>query len=1179
MPDLPNPAAALIPGSRLGRYRIDEFLGAGGMGSVFRAHDTTLERPLAIKVLNADVSDVFAKERLLREARSASALNHPNICTVYEVGEEAGRAFIAMEYVDGPTLSAQLALGPMALDDVMQHGIEIADALSHAHGRKIVHRDLKAGNAILSSTGRLKLVDFGLARRLAPLVADAANTPTLTSSGTVAGTPYAMAPEQVRGEPADERSDVWSLGVLLFEMLTGARPFANPVLAELFTAILRDPYRPLLHSGVSAPLRTVIDTCLAKEAKGRYQRADDVLLALREIAQQSASSPSRSAASKLVDAAPAGSPLPRPPLLERATGEFVFVGRERERSQLAEGWARAKHGRRQLLLLGGEAGIGKTRLSLEFVRDCADENATVLVGRCDEEALVPYQPFVEALSWYARVCPEQDLHAALAAAGGAGELGPFVGDFLVRVPHLPPPTPMNAQGQRYRLFETVTALLAAASKVFPVVLLLDDLHWADKPTLSLLRHIVRASDPAALCIVGTYRESELGAAHPLTELLADLRRERDVIRLSLTGLERSDVATLVETRASADVSSMLTGQLTDSTGGNPFFVGEMLRHLGETGELTGTTLGLPEGVREVIGRRVSRLSDGCTRAITLASVLGREFDLDVLEALGDLSEDELLDAVDEARRAQLVDEAPGRPGRYSFHHALIRDTLYGGLAASRRQRLHRRAGEALERLTAGRPAPPLADLAYHFFHAAQSAVTDKAADYATRAGDRMAEALAHEEAMRFYDLALLATNAQPAGATLERQLVSLQRRRGRAFGNLGQWAQQRAALEEALAHLEAEAADERCEILSELSQACFWLFDIPSLERASSEALGLAERLGREDVAANSMGWLARCRQAGGGVLDAIETDRVTIARFGSLAQVSHSIGSAALYWAGRGNAAVAVAAQAAQMADTSHDATFTMNALSHYALSLAAVGRYADAISVFARAQAFGRKYGALPLLARVTSMSAGFRLGLGDLDGAEAIQREARELAQKVNFPPSIVSPGIDLLLIAARRGEPGSVEKLFEETVAATKKTPVWHGWLWDVRICQVRAELAFARGEWDSARLEATEGIGQSRMCGRRKYEALGLMTRAGALRRLGRMQEAVVDAHQAVAVARSTEDPALLLQALDLLLQIEGNDSLAKEAGDIHRHIVAALPDGDLRQCFNAWEVAGRIQKL
>ena len=214
------------------------------------------------------------------------------------------------------------------------------------------------------------------------------------------------------------------------------------------------------------------------------------------------------------------------------------------------------------MLLSGEPGIGKTRLSLEFARRCADEQAHVLAGRCDEEALIPYQPFVEALSWYARSCPEPDLRAALAEGGGGGELGPFVPDFLARIPDLPPPTPMNAQGQRYRLFETVNALLAAMSQTFPVLLLIDDLHWADKPTLSLLRHIVRGSDPAALCLIGTYRESELVAGHPLCELLADLRREQAVTRVSLGGLERQQVRVLVETVASSVVSSS-TGEAAD----------------------------------------------------------------------------------------------------------------------------------------------------------------------------------------------------------------------------------------------------------------------------------------------------------------------------------------------------------------------------------------------------------------------------------------------------------------------------------------------------------------------------------------------------------------------------------------------------------------------------------------
>ena len=707
-------------------------------------------------------------------------------------------------------------------------------------------------------------------------------------------------------------------------------------------------------------------------------------LALEKVADD-LSSRSRSVA------VPAGTPLPPPLLLARADGEFAFVGRERERQQIGEVWKRAKLGRRQLLLMAGEPGIGKTRLSLEFARTCADEHATVLVGRCDEEALVPYQPFVEALGWYARVCPEADLHAALAAAGGGGELGPFVTDFLVRVPELPPPMPMNAQGQRYRLFETVNALLAATSKAFPVLLILDDLHWADKPTLSMLRHIVRGSDPAALCIVGTYRENELGEAHPLAELLADFRREQDVTRLSLTGLEPVQVGRLVETLASPEVSSRLAEQMTDSTGGNPFFVAEMLRHLRETGALAELregsleSTGLPEGVREVISRRVSRLSEGCRRAMTLASVLGREFDVDVLEALGDLSEDELLDAIDEARRAQIIDEVPGRPGRYSFHHALIRDTFYGGLAASRRLRLHRRAGEALERLTAHKrrrrwptwpttsfkPHPPASPIKLPTTRLApatgwptRSRTRRPPGSTIWRSGARLAAGGTRDRAAASRDSAPSragvrqprAVGAAASGARAGARPPE----RGRSRGALRDPRRAEPGLLLALRHSVARARVHRS------PEPC--------------------RTLGRKDLAANSMGWLARCRQAGGGLIDAIEMDRATIARFGAAAKVSHSFGSAALYWAGRGTEAVAVARAGGAMAETSHDATFTMNALSHYGLNLAAVGRYAEAIRVFARAQEFGRKYGALPLLARATSMSAGFRLGLGDLDGGEA-------------------------------------------------------------------------------------------------------------------------------------------------------------------------------------------------
>ena len=196
-----------------------------------------------------------------------------------------------------------------------------------------------------------------------------------------------------------------------------------------------------------------------------------------------------------------------------------------------------------------------------------------------------------------------------------------------------------------------------------------------------------------------------------------------------------------------------------------------------------------------------------------------------------------------------------------------------------------------------------------------------------------------------------------SSSALKRQWVDIQRRRGRAFGNFGQWAQQRAALEQALEHLQPDQKQERCEILSDLGQTYFWLFDIPSLERVSIEALSLAQELGRDDLAASAMGWLARCRQAGGNVLEAIEMDGATIDRFGSAARVALSLGSVALYWAGRGSAAVALGARAVEQTVHSSDATFTMYSLSHYAISLAAVGRYADAARVFAEGEAFARK------------------------------------------------------------------------------------------------------------------------------------------------------------------------------------------------------------------------------
>ena len=889
--------------------------------------------------------------------------------------------------------------------------------------------------------------------------------------------------------------------------------------------------------------------------------------------------------SERASAQPGGEPLPLAPALV-AMSRTTFIGRQTELGTMTAVWQRVAQGALGVILLRGEAGIGKTRLCTEFARACSEQGSNVLLGRCDEQTLVPYQPFVEALSWYARTCPKPELVADLSAAGGGAELGPLIPDLMRRLPDLPPAPLMNPEGQRFRLLEAVRALLTVVSASHPTLIVLEDLHWADQPTLLLLRHLVRLATPARLCIIATFRETDLNPTHPLWATLADLPREADVTRLSLGGLCQEGVRGILESVAGGSAPAQLVKMMTVSTGGNPFFVGEMSRHLLETGVLT--TLGrpsaeapiarlaLPEGVKDVLRHRLSRLTADCNTALRLAAVVGQEFGINVLEALGDLTEDRLLDAIDEAVRARILQEPNQIPGRFEFVHALIRETLYGDLSALRRSRLHRRVGEVLERLAGDRPNPPYADLAHHFVRSASVDTADKAIEYATRAGDRAVEALAHEEATQLYALALQAIDVKHGGAGDDGRRVALHQRRATAFGALGQWALQKAEIEIARRHVRPQEIELRAELALMLADAGFYLLDVHFVERVASEALELAEQTGRDDVTAGAIAWLARCRQALGDLEAAIEMDRVAARRSDGRSRVVLMHGALTLYLAGRSAEASTDSERSVEIARASHDTSQIMYALPHCGLVLGSVGRYAEASRIFNEARAFGRRFGVLPPLARATSMAGGHHLAVFDFDGARALQLEAREIARSVGFAPTIVSAGIDLLLIAARTFDPGSVEDLLQRTSEEAARTPGWHEWLWRLRLCQARAELALAREEHPAAVQFATESLDQSRARKRPKYEALGLITRARALQRLGRTRDAVPDAQRAMTVARNLDDPALLLQAIGVAIAIEGDDALVTEARALCDVISTALPDDPMRLQFQRSEPVRQI---
>ena len=434
----------------------------------------------------------------------------------------------------------------------------------------------------------------------------------------------------------------------------------------------------------------------------------------------------------------------------------VFVGRQPEIDTLSGLWTLAVEGSLRTALLSGEPGIGKTRLAAELARRAHADGAVVLFGRCDEDLGVPFQPFSEALNSYVQACPTMEL--ASQAGRGAGDLARLIPDLGERLLGIRPTNIGDSEEQRDRLFEAVTRLLAGASQVRPVLVVLDDLHWAARPTLLMLRHLLRHREPMRLLVLGTYRDTELDRAHPLSQVLADLRREPvQVERLRLRGLDADAVSAYVAaTGGQADETGSVefSHTLYESTEGNPFFIGEVLRHLVESGlarhengrwvaAADFADVGLPEGVKDVITRRLSRLSEAANRALAGASVVGATFSLAVLEH-AELAgnPDELLDALEEALHAGLISETG--PASYSFTHALIRQTLYGELTSTRRVRLHRRIGEAIERA-------PGADqhveaLAHHFAEAALDGQIAKAADYALAAGQKALDRLDPEEA-------------------------------------------------------------------------------------------------------------------------------------------------------------------------------------------------------------------------------------------------------------------------------------------------------------------------------------------------------------------------------------------------------------------------------------------------
>jgi DNA-binding SARP family transcriptional activator len=447
---------------------------------------------------------------------------------------------------------------------------------------------------------------------------------------------------------------------------------------------------------------------------------------------------------------------------ERAATELAvgptrvaFVGRERELAELDAGLEDAFARRGRLFLLAGEPGIGKSWLSDELMTRARARGATVLVGRCWEAGGAPaYWPWIQSLRAYLGEVEPETLRTQLGA--GAGEVAQLLPELRSLFPEFLEPPALESEGARFRLFDAVASFLRSAAQTRPLVLVLDDLHAADQPSLLLLQFVAREIGQSRLLVLCAFRNVDPTLRDPLISALAELVREPHTTQIELAGLGEPEVAAYVELSTGMEPSPRLVQTVHDETEGNSLFIAEVVRLLEAEGRLADPDahLRIPPSVRSVIGQRVGRLSEDCRRLLVPAAVMGREFGLEALARLSELDRDELLGVLDEAMAERVVGEVPRAPGRLRFGHALIRDTLYDDLTPARRIQFHQEVGEALEAVYAADLDSHLAELAHHFFAAAPAGVAGKAIDYGRRGGDRAASQLAYEEAVRLYEMAL-----------------------------------------------------------------------------------------------------------------------------------------------------------------------------------------------------------------------------------------------------------------------------------------------------------------------------------------------------------------------------------------------------------------------------------------
>jgi serine/threonine protein kinase/tetratricopeptide (TPR) repeat protein len=1051
-------------------YRLLSKIDSGGMGEVYKAEDTRLGRTVAIKLLLDAVNQKpVARRRFLQEAQSASALNHPNIVTIYAIEEADGLDFIVMEFVEGRNLKTLIHDdGALPLTRLLDIGIQTADALEAAHEINLIHRDIKSANILVTPRGQAKVLDFGLAKLIRTVAdrvdGDAPTLTNLTDEGTVLGTAAYMSPEQTRGQVLDGRSDIFSLGCVLYEAATRSLPFAGPsMLAIMHDIATTDPPSPSrVRPELPHEFDLIVERALAKDKDGRYSSAAEMSQALKSLR-----------------ATFTGDWLGTPIVYDKdlvETPAAPFVGRGTELSRLEGFLQQAIDGSGRIVLISGEPGIGKTSLSDEFLRRARARfpGLSGSRGRCVEQYGTgeAYLPFLDAIGALLDGPARDRLGAVMrtSAPTWCSQL-PVAFASTGSMERLQQETIGATKERMMREMGDALGIFATTS---PVVLLLEDLHWADPSSVDLLRHLAQRIGNQRLLIAGTFRPEDIERSnHPLKSCKAEMQAHKLCEEIALDSLSPNHIQDYLNATFSPhNFPPEFAAHIHDKTEGHPLFATNLLQYMQERGDIAKTNehwslsrplsemeLEAPESVRSMISKKVDSLGDEERRALQYASVEGQEFLSTVVAGLLGIDEvdlEELLARIEKTHRLIVTrgeEELPdgSLATRYRFAHALYQNFLYGDLVTKRRTMLHRQAGEQLAQHY-GRRAPHIAtQLALHFERGRDFV---RAVEFLIHAGDNATSLYANAEAADHYTRALSLAEKLPDEAQAE-TMVALYRKRGATNMALSRFGQSVDDYVSMLKHQEVfDSPEKKAAGLNALAMTLFFSHRLEEMEARADEALAAAKRAGSETLRLDTMGLMGLKHLCYGELAlglpildDVIKSARAIDHKPALLMGLTWRGGL--YFFQTEYERAIECELEARQLASRLRDGFHLLTAMFFLGLSKGNLGQMSEAIATLEEAIQMGGRNGDRFWFPRMPNCIGWMHRELQDFEGALKHDQEGLRVGRHYHVLEAEANSLINLAIDHTYEGKAEETISAFRETREIFKRD-AWFRWRYNIRL---------------------------------------------------------------------------------------------------------------------------------